>query len=46
MTKTLCWGDDDEIMCYWQTRFWQAYKILTLEQREEVANMPYGGEEE
>jgi hypothetical protein len=28
-------------MCYWQRRFWQAYRMLTLEQRGILADMPF-----
>jgi hypothetical protein len=35
---------DKDTICYWQKRFWQAFKMLTLEQREELANSI--GEEE
>jgi hypothetical protein len=33
--------NDDEIMCYWQCRFWQAYRMLTLEQRGILSDMPF-----
>ena len=45
MSKVQCYTNDDEIMCYWQRRFWQAFRMLTLEQREILAEMPYAGEE-
>jgi hypothetical protein len=45
MSKVQCYVNDDEIMCYWQRRFWQAFRMLTLEQREILAEMPYAGEE-
>jgi hypothetical protein len=41
MSKVQCYVNDDEIMCYWQRRFWQAYRMLTLEQREILADMPF-----
>jgi len=40
MSKIQCYVSDDEIMCYWQCRFWQVYKMLTLEQREIISNSP------
>ena len=49
MSKVQCYVNDDEIMCYWQRRFWQAFRMLTLEQREILANMPFAlkeGEQE
>lgn len=46
MSKVQCYVNDDEIMCYWQRRFWQAFRMLTLEQREILAEMPFAGEEE
>ncbi len=36
MRAALCYGDDSQSICYWQRRFWQAFKMLTLEQREEM----------
>lgn len=41
MSKVQCYVEDDEIMCYWQRRFWQSYRMLTLDQRETLSNMPY-----
>ncbi len=49
MSKVQCFVNEDEIMCYWQRRFWQAFRMLTLEQREVLSNMTYSlkeGEEE
>jgi len=39
MSKVQCYVNDDEIMCYWQRRFWQSYRMLTLEQREILSNI-------
>ena len=45
--KPICYVDDGEIICYWQRRFWQAFKMLTLEQREAmVKKIELEGEEE
>jgi hypothetical protein len=46
MSKVQCFVDDHEIMCYWQHRFWQAYRMLTMEQRDILADMSYPGSEE
>ena len=49
MSKVQCFVNEDEIMCYWQRRFWQAFRMLTLEQREVLSSMTYSlkeGEEE
>lgn len=32
----VCYVDKGESICYWQRRFWQAYKMLTYEQREKL----------
>jgi uncharacterized protein YhfF len=36
MSAVLCYGEDNQSICYWQRRFWQAFKMLTLEQREDM----------
>ncbi len=46
MSKVQCYVNDDEIMCYWQHRFWQAYRMLTREQRDILADMPWKEEKE
>ena len=32
----VCYVDEGELICYWQRRFWQAFKMLTLEQRKDM----------
>jgi hypothetical protein len=45
--KAICFVNDDEIICHYQRRFWQAFKMLTLEQREAmVKKIELEGEEE
>jgi len=46
MSKVQCYVNDDEIMCYWQHRFWQAYRMLTREQRDILTDMPWKEEKE
>jgi len=47
MMKPICFVTDEEFICYWQRRFWQAFKMLSLEQREAlVKKIENEGEEE
>ena len=44
-SKVQCYVNEDEIMCYWQRRFWQAFRMLTIEQRTSMLHK-IGDEEE
>jgi hypothetical protein len=35
----ICFGDDLESKCYWQERFWQLWKVATLETREKLCDV-------
>jgi len=39
MTQAICYGDDEETMCYWQKRFWQLWKCATIETREKMCEL-------
>lgn len=46
VSKVQCYVDDHEIMCYWQRRFWQLFKLCKLETREELCQVISGEDEE
>jgi len=44
-SKVQCYVNEDEIMCYWHRRFWQAFRLITIEQRTSMLHK-IGDEEE
>ena len=49
MSKTLCWGDDDDDKCNWNKAWTELYykcmEIMTPEQKELIWEMMNGDEE-